>query len=132
DRNYKELRRRSIGAGAVDSLLEVIALLERRVGAEFGQQFFPELLLAWNACVKLASASVGDLRSRKLLDFDCIAIDEVQDLTPIEALVFVLLAEAIQKHHGSSPTLLIAGDEAQTVRPTDFEWGWLNDLLHHR
>ncbi|MBY0505099.1 MAG: hypothetical protein K2X03_14400 [Bryobacteraceae bacterium] len=25
-----------------------------------------------------------------------------------------------------------AGDEAQTVRPTDFEWRWLNDLLHHR
>lgn len=132
DRNYKELRRRSIGAGAVDSLLEVTSLLERRVGAEFGQQFFPELLLAWNACVKLTSANLGELASRKLLDFDCIAIDEVQDLTPIEALVFVLLAEAIQKHRGSPPTLLIAGDEAQTVRPTDFEWGWLNDLLHHR
>jgi hypothetical protein len=29
-------------------------------------------------------------------------------------------------------TVLIAGDEAQTVRPTDFEWGWLNDLLHAR
>jgi len=26
--------------------------------------------------------------------------------------------------------LLLAGDEAQTVRPTDFEWGWLSDLLH--
>lgn len=24
----------------------------------------------------------------------------------------------------------MAGDEAQTVRPTDFEWGWLSDLLH--
>ncbi len=28
--------------------------------------------------------------------------------------------------------LLLAGDEAQTVRPTDFEWGWLSDLLHSR
>lgn len=28
--------------------------------------------------------------------------------------------------------LLLSGDEAQTVRPTDFEWGWLNDLLHSR
>ena len=27
-------------------------------------------------------------------------------------------------------TLLLAGDEAQTVRPTDFEWAWLNDMLH--
>ena len=22
--------------------------------------------------------------------------------------------------------LMVAGDEAQTVRPTDFEWNWLN------
>ena len=29
-------------------------------------------------------------------------------------------------------TLLVAGDEAQTVRPTDFEWAWLSDLLHAR
>jgi hypothetical protein len=26
--------------------------------------------------------------------------------------------------------MLVSGDEAQTARPTDFEWGWLNDLLH--
>jgi tetratricopeptide (TPR) repeat protein len=25
---------------------------------------------------------------------------------------------------------LLAGDEAQTVRPTDFEWAWMNDMLH--
>jgi hypothetical protein len=29
-------------------------------------------------------------------------------------------------------SLLLAGDEAQTVRPTDFEWAWLSDLLHYR
>ncbi len=28
--------------------------------------------------------------------------------------------------------VLISGDEAQTVRPTDFEWGWLSDILHAR
>ena len=30
----------------------------------------------------------------------------------------------------SSSSLLLAGDEAQTVRATDFEWAWLNDMLH--
>jgi len=30
----------------------------------------------------------------------------------------------------SAASLLLAGDEAQTVRPTDFEWAWLNDMLH--
>lgn len=31
---------------------------------------------------------------------------------------------------GRQAPLLLAGDEAQTVRATDFEWAWLNDMLH--
>ena len=27
--------------------------------------------------------------------------------------------------------MLVAGDEAQTVRATDFDWGWFHDMLHH-
>ena len=42
------------------------------------------------------------------------------------------LAVLIQQKRRLPPLVLIAGDEAQTVRPTDFEWGWLNDLLHAR
>ncbi len=56
------------------------------------------------------------------------ALDEAQDLTPIEALAVVELAVAL----GRDTSLLVAGDEAQTVRPTDFEWGWFQDLVHHR
>jgi tetratricopeptide (TPR) repeat protein len=43
----------------------------------------------------------------------------------------VLLALAQKYSAGrSAASLLLAGDEAQTVRPTDFEWAWLNDMLH--
>src|SRR4029077_19908459 len=64
------------------------------------------------------------------LDFDCIAVDECQDLTPIEAWFVVELARLINGQSRTPVPLLLAGDEAQTVRPTDFEWAWLSDLLH--
>ncbi len=58
-----------------------------------------------------------------------IIVDEVQDLTPVEAALLFSLAGRIGRHEGVMPSLLLAGDEAQTVRPTAFEWGWFNDLL---
>jgi len=58
------------------------------------------------------------------------AVDECQDLTPIEALVVAQLAHLANRGRRAPVPLLMAGDEAQTVRPTDFEWGWLSDLLH--
>jgi hypothetical protein len=45
-------------------------------------------------------------------------------------MVVVELAKAANRGRKAPVALLLAGDEAQTVRPTDFEWGWLNDLLH--
>jgi hypothetical protein len=67
---------------------------------------------------------------RLFREFDCIAVDECQDLTPIETLLIIQLASIANRGRRIPVPLLLAGDEAQTVRPTDFEWGWLNDLLH--
>lgn len=53
----------------------------------------------------------------------------MQDLTAIEAFVLLALAQKYSAGR-SAASLLLAGDEAQTVRPTDFEWAWLNDMLH--
>ncbi len=47
-------------------------------------------------------------------------------------MVLVELAVSHQSQRRIRCPVLLAGDEAQTVRPTDFEWGWLNDLLHAR
>jgi hypothetical protein len=57
-----------------------------------------------------------------------IMVDEVQDLTQVEAMFLLTLTLRIAVAEGKMPRLLIAGDEAQTVRPTDFKWDWLNDL----
>ena len=90
-------------------------------------RYFPELALAWRAAQGLA---IGSHKiSSDFLDYGCIAVDEVQDLTPLEVFVVLALARNLNASGRYAP-ILLAGDEAQTVRPTDFEWAWLNDMLH--
>jgi hypothetical protein len=122
-RQYREMRERSIGRAAAEAAVEVCETLRRRDARPLEQRFFAELDMAWRAVQRLRSAGPGIFA-----EFDCIALDEVQDLTPIESLAVVELAAAI----GGNLSLLVAGDEAQTVRPTDFEWGWFQDFMHHR
>jgi hypothetical protein len=125
DAAYRERRARYLGPNATDAALEAANRLARIDSGPLADRYFPELALAWKA--------VEHLRiSPKIAasEFDCIAVDECQDLTPIETMVIVQLAELANRGKRVSVPVLVAGDEAQTVRPTDFEWGWLNDLLH--
>ncbi|HMD70068.1 MAG TPA: hypothetical protein VKF41_01925 [Bryobacteraceae bacterium] len=121
-RQYRDLREQTIGRAAAEAVVEVAETLRRR-DARPVERFFGELDLAWKAVEQVRSGGAGPLA-----EFDCIALDEAQDLTPIEALLVVELAASL----GRNASLLVAGDEAQTVRPTDFEWGWFQDLIHHR
>jgi KaiC/GvpD/RAD55 family RecA-like ATPase len=135
DKAYHERRTRSLGPSPVASVLEAAAHLERIGPDTLVERYFPELALAWRAVEQLRATTNSGARSTvasTLLDFDCIAVDECQDLTPIEALLLVELASLINRPRRTPIPLLLAGDEAQTVRPTDFEWAWLSDLLHAR
>ncbi len=89
---------------------------------------FPELAAA--------TAAVGRLRDGELpegfADFDRVVVDEIQDLTLLETAVVVELCLAIARRRGHAPWLLAAGDDGQTVRPSGFDWGALNDLLAAR
>ncbi|MCW5981206.1 MAG: hypothetical protein KIT09_24195 [Bryobacteraceae bacterium] len=123
---YRARRKDTLGSAAVGSVLDVAVRLERE--GPLAQRFFPELALAWDAVARLRGGSVP----AGLLDYDCIAVDECQDLTPIEAYMLVEIAAHVRSRRRGPVPVLFAGDEAQTVRPTDFEWGWLNDLLHSR
>ena len=130
DAAYRERRGRFVGSAAAAAAAETVHWLTRN-RPNFEAMLFPELHLAWTVALKLRQAAdVSVLRARGLLNFDVIAVDEVQDLTPIEAWVLLQLAKAAAKPGGRPAAVLMAGDEAQTVRPTDFEWAWLNDLLH--
>ncbi len=125
EKAYQSLRGRHL-ASEVSGALDAVKRLERANSSPLADRYFPELAVAWRAAqTVLASAKTGSA----LPKYGCIAVDEVQDLTPIEAFVVMSLARNT-KMDGLSCSLLLAGDEAQTVRPTDFEWAWLNDMLH--
>jgi hypothetical protein len=130
DKDYRTRRIRYIGEPAAAAALDLASRLERS-GATLAARYFPELDLAWQAARGLAQSALPGIDSA-FFHFDCIAIDECQDLTPVEAFVTVQSAVLACMKTGSRIPVFYAGDEAQTVRATDFEWGWMSDLLHVR
>lgn len=64
--------------------------------------------------------------------FDWVLVDEVQDLTLAEQWLLLDVAARSGRARGVNPGMIIAGDEAQTVRPTAFEFGPLSDLVVDR
>ncbi|MFN3325010.1 MAG: hypothetical protein ACK5AZ_16060 [Bryobacteraceae bacterium] len=130
DKEYRRRRGRFLGEPAAAACADLASRLERS-GQGLAQRYFPELALAWKA----ASALALDREPSpppEFLEFDCIAVDECQDLTALESFVVVELASVISRRSRLNAPLFLAGDEAQTVRPTDFEWAWMNDILHNR
>jgi tetratricopeptide (TPR) repeat protein len=125
DASYLAQRGRYLGVGA-DAVVEALRRLDKSGEPPLADRYFPELAVAWRAAQSLLPARAATAFS----DYGCIAVDEVQDLTPLEAYAVVKLAQRLGES-GSPVPLLLAGDEAQTVRATDFEWGWLNDIIHH-
>ena len=129
DAAYRAQRSRYLGVAA-DTVIEVARRLERSGEGPLADRYFPELALAWRAAQVVAHASAaGSKIPADFLNYGCIAVDEVQDLTPLEAFVVIALGRRLNAGGRPAP-LLLAGDEAQTVRATDFEWAWLNDMLH--
>jgi len=126
DATYQQRRNRFLGQRVVPIVTDLCTRLERSDWTPLAERYFPELALAWRAAKSVVAKSCPST----FLEFDCIAIDECQDLTPLETFVLVALAKNIRIDR-RIVQFLVAGDEAQTVRPTDFEWGWMNDLLHH-
>ena len=126
DATYRDRRASDDGVGraAANALLKVAAALD----PEALGRIFPELAAAVAAIERLRSDDLPE----GFAEFDRIVVDEVQDLTVLEAAVVVELCLAIAHRRGHAPWLLVAGDDGQTVRPSGFDWGPLNDLLAAR
>ena len=117
-------RRKPFLGVAIDGIVAAVSALE---GAASIWDYFPDLDLAKLALYRLTSNRF--LRT-ELACLNRILLDEVQDLTPLETSVPLLLARKIAEfNNGVAPYVLVTGDEGQTVRPTDFEWGKLKDLI---
>ena len=113
-----------VGTKAARALLKVA----RALSADAVRTVFPELAAAARAIEHLRDDAVPE----GFDGFDRIVVDEIQDLTLVETAVVVELCRAIARRRGRAPWLLLAGDAGQTVRPTGFDWGPLNDLLARR
>ena len=122
---YLAQRTRYLG-NAAKSVMEALKRLDRPGDPPIVDRYFPELALAWRVAQKLMAKQPPSA----FANYGCIAVDEVQDLTPLEAFVVMKLARRLSENSPSPVPLMLAGDEAQTVRSTDFEWAWLNDMLH--
>src|SRR5439155_23639156 len=86
---YRTQRSRYLGPAA-DHAIDAMRRLERAGASPLADRYFPELALAWRAAQALVSKS--NQINPALLDYGCIAVDEVQDLTPIEAFVILALS----------------------------------------
>jgi hypothetical protein len=122
---YRMLRERVLGSAA-ESALDAVRRLQKMSEEPLADRYFPDLAAAWRGAQTLTGKSSA---GREIPHYGCIAVDEVQDLTPLEAFAVLALTRR-STLNGTRTVLLLAGDEAQTVRPTDFEWAWLNDMLH--
>ena len=59
-----------------------------------------------------------------------IMVDEVQDLTKLESYAVFLFSKITQKNRKIETHFVIAGDEAQTVRPTNFTWSEFKNMIY--
>jgi len=127
DTTYLNLRGDSTGVGYAAAMC-LVKVLESVQGESAFKEIFPELAAAEQAITLLRKDDIPEGFS----DFDRIVVDEIQDLTLVEATVVVEFCRAVARRRGYAPWLLAAGDDGQTVRPTGFDWGTLNDLIVRR
>lgn len=113
----------SVGPNAGNHVLE---LLRRSGWQDWYADVFPEIAAARSALARLNEGHLPD----GLRDFDRIVVDEVQDLTLLEAAVVAQYCRILAARRGHAPWLLLAFDDGQTVRPSGFHAGRLNKLLH--
>ena len=94
---YCAQRTRYLGPSATESVLEAARRLSRGNDLPLAERYFPELALAWRA----AQAMSSHKSESPFAECACIAVDEVQDLTPLEAFVVIALARRISsRRHG--------------------------------
>lgn len=124
DASYRERRTPVLGEASAEAALRAAAALS----APMVRRLFGDLERAARVAETLAARGAAAL-PRALRALGAVLVDEVQDLTLVEALVCVLVAHAAAGSTGVRPFFHAAGDEGQTVRPTDFDWGELKDLI---
>ena len=118
---FKKLRSESLGKNMADSAANVLEYLK-------GQNQIGELFPGPTKSRSLI-ADVNEPPTERLANVGTVLVDEVQDLTLAESLLILNVAARIGVSSGVLPRMVFAGDESQTVRPTDFKWAALKNLI---
>lgn len=87
---------------------------------------FPELVAA-HAAVRRLHGQPTQTRE----PWTALVVDELQDLTAVEQEVLWSLARTRADADGRLPTVLLAGDEGQTVRPSGFSVAQTKQRIRH-
>ncbi|MBL8679840.1 MAG: hypothetical protein JNK05_11775 [Myxococcales bacterium] len=126
DATYRALRENPLGPRAVDGAIKAAAKLDEVTAREL----FPAPTRASTLAARFVSGGV-DL-DRREWTYDWILVDELQDLTLAEQWLLIDILARMGAKTTHRPGIVVAGDEAQTVRFTAFEWGPFGDLLSSR
>ena len=118
---FKKLRTDSLGKNMADSAANVLEYLK-------GQNQIGELFPGPTKSRRLV-ADINEPPTERLASVGTVLVDEVQDLTLSESLLILNVAARIGVSSGVLPRMVFAGDESQTVRPTDFKWAALKNLI---
>ena len=118
---FKKLRSESLGKNMADSAANVLEYLK-------GQNQIGELFPGPTKSRSLI-ADINEPPTERLANVGTVLVDEVQDLTLAESLLILNVAARIGVSSGVLPRMVFAGDESQTVRPTDFKWAALKNLI---
>lgn len=120
-KSYCEMRSKDLGSKMAIAASKVLEYLseESRI-----QELFPGPTRS-----RSLITDIHEPPPPRLVGVGTVLVDEVQDLTQIEALFLLNVVARIGCDSGTMPRLFMAGDESQTVRPTDFKWAWLKNLL---
>ena len=125
---YLKLRQPDNQLGA-QAAMAFIGLAQRisnhPIATQHLQQALPDITAANTAISRLRAGSLPP----QLGSLNQIAVDEVQDLSITEFAVITELVKALALNSRQPPKMLIAGDEAQTVQPSGFEWNALRQHL---
>lgn len=120
-RDYPAMRKSDVGSSMATVVGEVLQAI---TDANLEDRYFPTLTRS-----RKLLTDVNEPPPPRLAGCTAILVDEVQDLTQIEAFLLLNVCARIGQDTGQMPHLYLAGDESQTVRPTAFEWAWLKDLV---
>lgn len=119
---YIDQRRSNRRQESLNTAWHVFTLLARNNELS---SIFPELAVASEAIKQLDEGHFPEA----LRSFEGIVVDEVQDLTLLEFSLVMRVWHILAEYHMTTPLLLLAGDEGQTVRPTGFSWGPYKSLM---